>query len=260
MALAVTGVAGPAEQDDRPVGTVCFGVDIAGRGHLVDRALPRRAGDGAAVRRHLAARRPAPAAPRLAGRGPSGSEAAAAVRRRLAAGRGGGGGGLRSTDRTCRTVRWTRPEAWHVTLRFLGGVAAEDVARVAGALGALRSLAPVVAELGPATRRLGRSVLVVPVAGLGEVAAAVDEALAGVGVPPEERPFRGHLTVARARGRASLPRELAGAPLAGRWVVDEVTLVESTLQGSRGSRYTVLERVPLGAGARGILDRTCVRR
>jgi nicotinamide-nucleotide amidase len=30
VALAVTGVAGPAEQDGRPVGTVCFGIDIQG--------------------------------------------------------------------------------------------------------------------------------------------------------------------------------------------------------------------------------------
>jgi 2'-5' RNA ligase len=142
-------------------------------------------------------------------------------------------------------VRWTSPEVWHVTLRFLGGVAPDAVGPVATALGTLRSLAPVVAELGPATRRLGRSVLVVPVAGLDGVAAAVDEALVGVGVAPDERPFTGHLTVARARGRASLPRGLSGAPLAGSWLVDDVTLVESTLHGARGSRYTVLERVPL---------------
>jgi nicotinamide-nucleotide amidase len=30
VALAVTGVAGPAEQDGQPVGTVCFGVDVQG--------------------------------------------------------------------------------------------------------------------------------------------------------------------------------------------------------------------------------------
>ena len=142
-------------------------------------------------------------------------------------------------------VRWTASEAWHVTLRFLGGVAPDDVATVASALSALRSLVPVGAELGPATRRLGRSVLVVPVAGLDGVAAVVDESLAGAGVAPADRPFRGHLTVARARGRAPLPREVAGAPLAGRWVVDEVTLVESHLQGARGSRYEVLERFRL---------------
>jgi 2'-5' RNA ligase len=143
-------------------------------------------------------------------------------------------------------VRWTSPEEWHVTLRFLGGVAPDDVPGVAGALGALRSLAPVVVDLGPATRRLGRSVLVVPVAGLDGVAAAVDEGLVGAGVAPDERPFRGHLTVARARGRAPLPRGVAGALLAGRWVVDEVTLVESHLRGARGSRYEVLERFRLG--------------
>ena len=85
-----------------------------------------------------------------------------------------------------------------------------------------------------------------PVAGLDGVAAAVEEALVGAGVAPEDRPFRGHLTVARARGRGSVPRELAGLPLAARWVADEVTLVESTLRGARGSRYEVLERVALG--------------
>jgi RNA 2',3'-cyclic 3'-phosphodiesterase len=147
-------------------------------------------------------------------------------------------------------VRWTRQAAWHVTLRFLGGVAPADVPGVAAALGALRSQAPAVAELGPATRRLGRSVLVLPVAGLDEVAAAVDEALSAAGVGPEDRPFRGHLTVARARGRASLPRGLSGTPLAGRWVVDEVTLVESVLHGARGSEYVLLERVPLAGAQR----------
>jgi len=142
-------------------------------------------------------------------------------------------------------VRWSRPEAWHVTLRFLGGVTPDAVAPVAAALEGLRSLSPVVAELGPVTRRLGRSVLVLPVAGLDGVAAAVDRALAGVGIGREERPFTGHLTLARSRGRASLPGGLSGTPLAASWPVDEVTLVESTLQGARGSRYSVLERVPL---------------
>jgi 2'-5' RNA ligase len=136
-----------------------------------------------------------------------------------------------------------------VTLRFLGAVAPDRVAPVAEALVALRSLPAVVADLGPATRRLGRSVLVVPVVGLDEVAARVERAVVGAGVAPEERPFRGHLTVARARGRGSVPPDLAGAALAARWAVGEVTLVESTLRGAKGSRYEVLERVPL-AGTR----------
>jgi RNA 2',3'-cyclic 3'-phosphodiesterase len=142
-------------------------------------------------------------------------------------------------------VRWTSPEAWHVTLRFLGGVAPDDVPGVAGALGALRSPGPTVAELGPATRRLGSAVLMVPVTGLAPLAAAVQRTLTTVGIAPEDRPFLGHLTLARARGRARLPGGLAGAPLVARWEVAEVTLVESTLGGSRGSRYTVLDRVSL---------------
>ena len=56
--------------------------------------------------------------------------------------------------------------------------------------------------------------------------------------------------LARSSGNRPRPTSFAshsaeGAPLAGSWLVDDVTLVESTLHGARGSRYTVLERVPL---------------
>jgi len=56
-------------------------------------------------------------------------------------------------------LRWTRPDQWHVTLRFLGE-AEPDVA--AGALGALAA-EPTVAELGPVTRLLGNRIMVAPV-------------------------------------------------------------------------------------------------
>jgi RNA 2',3'-cyclic 3'-phosphodiesterase len=141
-------------------------------------------------------------------------------------------------------VRWTPPEQWHVTLRFLGWVPDDGAVGVVAAVGGLRA-DRVEAVLGPATRRLGRSVLAAPVAGLEPVAAAVSQALAGAGLPPEERSFTGHLTLARGRGRRSLPASLAGVAVSARWPVDEATLVRSR-PGRDGARYEVVARVPLG--------------
>jgi 2'-5' RNA ligase len=90
--------------------------------------------------------------------------------------------------------------------------------------------------------RLGATVLCLPVGGLDALAGAVVAATADLGQPPEDRPFRGHLTVARARrgGLRGLPR----LALAARWPVTELTLVASTL-GREGARYEVLERFEL---------------
>jgi len=139
-------------------------------------------------------------------------------------------------------VRWTTPDQWHVTLRFFGEV--DDPEPVTALLG---SLPPAVAALGPVAERPSPALLWLPVAGLDALAAAVTGATAGVG-RPVEGPFRGHLTLARAR--RSAPREvLRGlAPLAcpASWPVGEVTVVASTLGGT-GSGYEVVGRVAVGA-------------
>jgi 2'-5' RNA ligase len=144
-------------------------------------------------------------------------------------------------------VRWTTQGQWHVTLRFLGQVAADDVDQVTDTFGRIDvgSAGPVSAEMGPATACLGRGILQVPVQGLDELARATVEATADVGQPPEDRPFHGHLTLARARGRKGDLRRLRGAPLAARWKVAELTLVASTPH-REGSRYEVVASLPLG--------------
>jgi len=150
-------------------------------------------------------------------------------------------------------VHWTTPEQWHVTVRFLGEV---DPAQLGGPSGLCAALdgvpsalrhggaGPVGAVLGPAVAWFpGRHVLQVPVRGLEALARAVAAASASWGDPPE-RDFRGHLTLARTRRRASGPPSLAGAPIVAHWLVPELVLYESTL-GPGASRYRALHRVAL---------------
>ena len=141
-------------------------------------------------------------------------------------------------------VRWTHPEQWHVTLRFLGPVEAPAEASAVLARVASR-LAPVEAVVGPTVSRFGHRVLHVPVEGLGEIAAAVVPATAHLGKPPEDRPFSGHLTLARVGREARVDlRRLEGEPIHARWPVSELTLVESRLSPA-GARYAIAERFAL---------------
>ncbi len=141
-------------------------------------------------------------------------------------------------------LRWTEPHQWHVTLRFLGHVPEVDV--VGEALAGVGAGGPVTAVVGPTVGRFGQRVLHVPVTGLEGIAAAVVGRTAHLGRPPEDRPFTGHFTLARAAktGRADL-RPLVGARVEARWEVDAVCLVESNLSRT-GARYEIVERFPLG--------------
>ena len=113
-------------------------------------------------------------------------------------------------------VRRATPDQLHVTLRFLGSV--QHVQPIVDALRAVEH-APVDVAIGPATRRLGPGVLMVPVRGLDPLAAVLPL--------PADRPFTGHLTVARAKNRRQVPRALEGIPIAARWQATSFALVRS---------------------------------
>lgn len=136
-------------------------------------------------------------------------------------------------------LRWTTPEQWHVTLRFLGSFEIEPVMEALAAT----SFNADEARLGPAVIRLGRSVLAAPVHGIDAVAETVVRATADLGRPPDRRPFAGHVTLARSSDR--LPAALAGAAIEGTWRVNEVCLVASQLHPA-GARYEIMQRFPAG--------------
>jgi 2'-5' RNA ligase len=138
-------------------------------------------------------------------------------------------------------LRWTTRDQWHVTLRFLGEL--DDPTEVVEALDRADPTRMVTCEaaVGPLVEILSRQVVALPVAGLDDLAAAVVEATATLGRPPEDRPFRGHITLARLSrpGRGSARRlaaDIVGRPLSARFAVTDVRVVRSHL-GRAGARY-----------------------
>lgn len=151
-------------------------------------------------------------------------------------------------------MRWATADHWHFTLLFLGPVA--QLAPVEGALGkAAGAHLPFSVQVGGASAFPGEQRARVVWLGVADgaaplvaLAATVAAALRPVGYTGDRRPFRPHLTVARLKAPAPVPRtvvSLGPAPVGPAWVVDEVLLYRSDLSPS-GSTYTVLGRFPLG--------------
>lgn len=128
-------------------------------------------------------------------------------------------------------VRWTAPDRLHVTLRFLGE-ADEDAA--ADALRGLRASAAAI-TLGPGVERLGKGVLMVPAQGAESLAAAAVAATGHLGQPPPDRPFFGHLTVARFDRR---PPPGYGPAVEASFTASEIALVRV----GRSGTYSTVER------------------
>jgi RNA 2',3'-cyclic 3'-phosphodiesterase len=151
-------------------------------------------------------------------------------------------------------LRWSQPEAWHVTIGFLGDVPPTDVPRV---LAALRAAGRPHQVAGLSTSGVGgfpsssraRVVWCGVADPSGELSALADAVRGALALGTAE-PFRAHVTLARAR---SLPVDLRG------WVadalapevpvpVDRIELMRSHL-GHGPARYEALGSVRLGVPA-----------
>jgi 2'-5' RNA ligase len=105
---------------------------------------------------------------------------------------------------------WTRPESWHLTLKFLGEIPVEAAERFASEIGERVAAAPggelsgggaILLPPRGRPRVLGvgfaaSSSALPPLAGLARIA---EEAARRVGAPAEDRAFRPHVTLGRVR-------------------------------------------------------------
>jgi len=157
-----------------------------------------------------------------------------------------------------RDVRWVRLDGLHLTLRFLGPTLDD---RVEAAKGAVRKVG---AAVQPFDVEIGGAGLFPPVGRpralwlgirdgedhLAGLVAQVDRALIELGWPAEARPYRAHLTLARADGVSAgtaIGARLVEAAAAVRIVarVRRIGLFES-LTGGGPARYQPLTLVELG--------------
>jgi len=159
-----------------------------------------------------------------------------------------GEAGAALAERTPRgAVRWVRPEQMHLTLRFLGDTPLDRLPAVQSALDTLPAAhAPFTLHLtevgcfpNPRRPRVVWVGLDGDEAALLALKAALDAALLPLGWPPEDKPFRAHLTLGRVREGAgardvdwSTPVWPAAVP------VTALHLIESRLRPD-GPVYTV---------------------
>lgn len=124
---------------------------------------------------------------------------------------------VRKADRGWNDARWVCAENLHVTLRFIGDVERSALAEVIDALDAsLHDAAPATLSLGtlraiPSPRH--PRMLWVACDDLGDHArtarCAVDDALRDIGIAPEDKPFRAHITLCRTKARVALSERAA---------------------------------------------------
>jgi 2'-5' RNA ligase len=148
-------------------------------------------------------------------------------------------------------TKWVRPENMHLTLKFLGETASEQLNEVKATLHRIYSSEPIELEfrgLGffPNARR--PRVLWAGIESslnLSGVATEIDQALHKLGFPLDDRTFTPHLTLARFSQPALSPALQAAAlenasRAFGAFFVRQFQLIESKLK-SAGAEYTTLQ-------------------
>jgi len=157
-------------------------------------------------------------------------------------------------------LRWVRPEAVHLTLRFLGESTPEKLAEVGEIMTQVCGRhPPLTAQVGGLGRFPGGSrprVIWIGVqestGGLAAVQAELELRIANLGYPTEERSFHPHLTLARARrevspsGLRQLAEQLDHSSVGdlGQLDITHLSLMRSQL-GAGGASYSRLSWVEL---------------
>lgn len=156
-------------------------------------------------------------------------------------------------------ARWSRPEGWHVTMKFIGWTPPERVPEVEAAVATVaassRRFDTRITRTGAFPKPSRARVLW---AGLddgrgtfAQMVKMLDDPLSAF-VEAEKRPFTPHLTLARIAPPARVGSDLLELPVGSEpFAVEKLTLYRSHLS-PKGATYEVLVSAPLDVG--GVLD------
>jgi RNA 2',3'-cyclic 3'-phosphodiesterase len=157
-------------------------------------------------------------------------------------------------------ARWTRPDQFHLTLRFLGNVPVEAVEELKQSIEAVcRNASPLALRAQGAgffpNPRFARVIWVgihSQENQLIDLQEQIETAVSPFSGEPGEKNFAGHVTLGRLKNpRPGDVRDLAAraqmfdAQLFGSWTAQNVEIIRSELS-SGGARYTLLAAFPLG--------------
>jgi 2'-5' RNA ligase len=157
-------------------------------------------------------------------------------------------------------VKWVRPEAMHLTLRFLGNVDGDDIELAGEAIEeAGAGVAPVqVVVGGHGTFPPGKKPRVIWLGlkqggdELYSIYERLEKSLQAKGLGPADKAFRPHLTLGRVKSPKGVNRVLkdleeVGDRVLGEFTAREITLFKSELHPS-GAVYTDLKKAKLTGG------------
>jgi len=108
-------------------------------------------------------------------------------------------------------ARWAKPESLHVTLKFIGEQPDSAVEQIKQALSTIEPSSPEIHFRGYGFFPTAKSARVFWIgmeasAHLATLAATIDDEMAKLGIPKEDRAFSPHLTLARGAGGSGSPR------------------------------------------------------
>ena len=154
-------------------------------------------------------------------------------------------------------ARWVQPKNIHLTLKFLGNINKADTQKVGAAI--FKSAADY-APISLAAKGIGAfpginrpRVLWIGIRGqtdvLIQLQKSLDDKLEKIGFPTENRPFKGHLTLARVKGQINQAKLINAIKKYGEFepksfLADNIILFKSDLK-STGAVYTKLISVSL---------------
>ncbi len=160
---------------------------------------------------------------------------------------------LGELDRIPSRIKWVSPRQIHLTLKFFGSITQEDLEMISEAL------SPIIADshrfqltlkgLGAFPNLFRPRVIWLSLGGETEILQrlhqTIEQALVSLGIPKEDRPFRGHLTLGRNKDNQvneGLYRRLSewSAEETAPFEVEELILFRSDLKPA-GPVYTKLK-------------------
>lgn len=158
-------------------------------------------------------------------------------------------------------IKWARPEATHLTIRFLGSIDEDLIDDISGELDTVCSQTPsleiTVEGVGGFPSLESPRVVWAGIKdneALSVLHEKLEDALEGLGFERETRPFRAHLTLCRIKDKSAAQRFGEAAAegfetgINHSFIAGEIVLYKSELRAA-GAVYTALKRSALKANA-----------